>query len=166
MGLRADKRITTMFHWLVVASSLAFGCATIGGIPPSTFQFYEVIPYKASKDRSEGAGWKVAQVNVLLGQISRGKSVEVWCDIEVGVPQANHLGRVTDETAQWVAAEASDAAAAFALRRRKKATTSAELCRMYRVEMGRRMNEAIPGAKVDKFLMKGIRQTSFAPEPG
>lgn len=158
MRSQAIRRIA-MFLGGMVASAVFCACATIGGIPASTFQFYNVVPHRGP---SEG-GWKVSQVSIRLTWQSNRKTLEAWCDVEVGVPERNHLGSVPDADAQETAATAADEAAFQVLRVMKpKPVTSADLCLAFRVEMQRRMNLSIPGAKVDRFLRRDIPRTTFA----
>lgn len=133
------------------------GCAvSLGGhIPPETFQFHGVVPYTPPGT----GGWKVAQVEILLGRISRRNPREVWCDIEVGVPEVNWKGRVHDADAQDACALASDKAARFVLRQRE--ITSAALCAAYRTRMRELLEEPIPGVDVTKFKTPGIRPERF-----
>jgi hypothetical protein len=74
---------------LIVVSVGLVACATIvtGGIPPSAFEFHPTVP--AGGDQP--AGWKVAQVVIMLGSASTSGPRAVWCDIEVGLPQVNYL---------------------------------------------------------------------------
>ncbi len=155
-GIRGCAAALLCWVWL---ATLHTGCATLGGIPPTTFQFYNVVPYQKP---GEG-GWKVAQVSIRLTWRARHKTVESWCDVEVGVPERNHLGTVPNTEAQETAADAADQAAYHVLRiRNPRPATSAEFCRAFRQEMQRLMNLSIPGAKVDPFQRAGIPRTTFA----
>ncbi|QRN94343.1 hypothetical protein JRI60_35150 [Archangium violaceum] len=99
-----------LLSWVVLG---ALQLACVGGhIPPSMFQFQNVVPYTPP----DGGGWKVAQVLVLLGKISPIFSSTATCDIEVGVPEKNVNGWVLDEFAQVEAAKAADEAARIVLR--------------------------------------------------
>ena len=132
------------------------GCgAVFGHIPPEAFQFHEVVPYTPP---GEG-GWKVAQVNILLGRISRKWPQGAWCDVEVGVPAVNWRGLVHDEDAQEACAEASDKASRFALRRRM--ATVAALCEAYRTKMREFLKKSLPGAEVTRFQTQGITPEKF-----
>lgn len=157
MRTRITRRIAMLLGGLVSAAFVA--CATIGGIPASTFQFYNVIPHVGP---SEG-GWKVAQVSIRMTWQSGRKVLESWCEVEVGVPERNHLGTVLDVDAQETAANSADQAAHHVLRvLTPKPATSADLCLSFRLDMQRRMNLSIPGAKVDRFQRQGIPRTTFA----
>lgn len=139
-----------------LASILLQGCgAVFGHIPPETFLFHEVVPYTPP---GEG-GWKVAQVNVLLGRISRKWPQGAWCDVEVGVPEVNWRGRVYDVDAQEACAEASDKASRFALRQR--AATVAALCDAYRTRMRELLKKSLPGAEVTRFRTPSIKPEKF-----
>lgn len=117
------------------------------------------MPYEGPRE----GGWKVSQVSIRLTWQSRRKTLEAWCDVEIGVPERNYLGSVLTADAQETAATAADEAAFHVLRvMRPKPATSADLCLAFRVEMQRRMNLSIPGAKVDRFLLQGIPRTTFA----
>jgi len=64
--------------WVVVCAAwlVRGGCATFvaGAIPPSVFRFASVVPQRTGD--FEPRGWKVAQVNVLLGRQSGATVVE------------------------------------------------------------------------------------------
>jgi hypothetical protein len=82
--------------------------------------------------------------------------------VEVGVPEVNYQGRVDNVVAQGFAAVAADEAARVALRQR--VVTSAALCDAFRTKMGILLARDVPGAKVNKFRVQGIPQTTYAPE--
>ena len=85
--------------FLVFLGSACLAC--VGGhIPPSTFQFTNIVPYTGPGT----GGWKVAQVTVLLNRISRTFPQSAICEVEVGVPEVNVNGLVSDEFAQIAAA--------------------------------------------------------------
>ncbi len=67
--------------------------ACVGGhIPPSMFEFENVVPYAPPGP----GGWKAAQVLILLSRISPVFPQAATCDIEVGVPERNANGWVLD----------------------------------------------------------------------
>ncbi len=139
-----------------LAVILLQGCgAVFGHIPPEAFKFHKVVPYTPP---GEG-GWKVAQVNVLLGRISRKWPQGAWCDVEVGVPEVNWKGLVYDGDAQEACATASDKAARFALR--QSMATVAALCEAYRTTMRAHLKESLPGAEVTRFQTPGITPEIF-----
>ncbi len=147
-------------RWLLLWAALmqASGCMTVvaGGIPPSTFQFHSIIPYVGP---SEG-GWKVAKVLVLLGRLSSLMPSGSYCDVEIGVPEVNHQGPVSDSFAQVQAALAADETARLVLREK---LPTALLCRRFIAELDRSLKATIPGAKVTKFSMVGVPHTTFPP---
>ncbi|HYO69111.1 MAG TPA: hypothetical protein VEU33_23830 [Archangium sp.] len=144
--------------FLALLSSAWLAC--VGGhIPPSTFQFENVIGYKTP----DGGGWKAAQVLVLLSKLSPSFPQSATCDIEVGVPERNLNGWVTDEDAQVAAAEAADRAARIVLRQR---LMTAVACRQFRVHMERLMQSSevskpIPGARVSEFKRVLVSRKTF-----
>ncbi len=142
---------------LILAALCTSACGSIvaGGIPPSTFQFHSIIPHSEPGT----GGWKVAQVNVMLGRISKVNPDGVWCDVEIGAPEVNWKGLVLDSKLQIACAQASDRAARFALRQR--AATSAALCTLYRNKMLEIMTKVIPGVDVTKFKTPGIKPQTF-----
>ena len=102
MRIRPSFTARTVLVWLTVLGAYQLAC--VGGrIPPSMFQFTNVVPYSGP---GEG-GWKVAQVLVLLNRISPRFPQNAVCEIEVGVPEVNKHGPVTDELAQAAAAKAA-----------------------------------------------------------
>jgi hypothetical protein len=139
--------------------------ACVGGrIPPSMFQFANVVPY--SGPEGEGGGWKVAQVLILLGKISPRFSSTATCEIEVGVPERNVKGWVLNEVAQVEAAKAADKAADKAARivlREQQPTALA--CIKFREHMQRiltdKVSGPIPGAKVSSFKEEGVPRMTF-----
>jgi len=157
MRLRGARGPIALLGWILIAA-LQVGCAAWGSIPPTTFQFHNIISHKGP----EAGGWKVAQVRILLTRVSTTQPLQAWCDVEVGVPEVNYRGRVADVTAQEFAALAADEAARVALRQR--VVTSAALCEAFRAEMGSLLARDVPGARVTKFKERGIPQTTYAPE--
>ncbi|KFA93760.1 hypothetical protein [Archangium violaceum] len=151
MRMRRSLPVRGLVVFLALLSSAWLAC--VGGhIPPSTFQFENVVPYTPP---GEG-GWKAAQVLVLLSKISSSFPQSATCDIEVGVPERNLNGWVTDEDAQVAAAEAADRAARIVLRQR---LMTAVACKQFREHMQRLMQSSevskpIPGARVSGF--KGV----------
>jgi hypothetical protein len=142
---------------LVLVCALQWACATIvqGGIPPSAFDFRNVVPI-SQKDPS---GWKVAKVKILLGRLSSAFSAAAFCDIEVGIPEINFRGPIPDEFAQLEAAAAADAAARIVLSQGIPPT--AILCRSFQEEMERILSAAIPGVRVTKFLTPNVPHKTF-----
>ncbi|MCY1073765.1 hypothetical protein [Archangium lansingense] len=135
--------------------------ACVGGhIPPSMFQFQNVVPY--SGPAPEPGGWKVAQVLILLGRISPVFSPTATCDIEVGVPERNGNGWVLDEFAQAEAARAADKAARIVLREQ---IPTALACHRFRAHMQSILAEPvigpIPGARVTGFQRVGVPRSTF-----
>ncbi|QRN93692.1 hypothetical protein JRI60_31535 [Archangium violaceum] len=133
--------------------------ACVGGhIPPSTFQFTNIVPLVGT----ERSGWKVAQVIVLMGRISRLFPEAATCEVEVGVPERNVHGLVTDEFAQVAAAKAADETARIVLREQQP---TALACNQFRKHMqsilGDRNFGSIPGARVTGFLEVGVPRTTF-----
>ena len=131
-------------------------CATFvqGSIPPAAFEFKNVVPISPR----EPGGWKVAKLKILLGRISPIFSMAAYCDIEVGIPELNLRGPVSDEFAQVEAAAAADEAARLAL---AENLPTSEVCRIFQAEMGRILSAAIPGVRVTKFLMPDVPYKSF-----
>ena len=140
----------------------AFGScqlACVGGhIPPSMFQFTNVVPYTGP----EGGGWKVAQVLILLGKISPMFSAAATCDIEVGVPEKYGNTWVANEFAQVEAAKAADHATRRVLREHQP---TALPCIKFREHMQSiltdKVSGPIPGATVTKFRISGVSPLTF-----
>ena len=144
---------------LLLAALGACQLACVGGhIPPSMFQFTNVVPYTSPN----GGGWKVAQVLVLLGKISPMFSATATCDIEVGVPEKYGETWVTNEFAQVEAAKAADQAARRVLREQQP---TALACIKFREHMQSiltdRVSGPIPGARVTGFQKVGIPRKTF-----
>ncbi len=147
---------------LVGAPLMLSGCGDTvvrGNIPPSTFQFINVV---ASK-KMEPSGWKVAQVIILLGKISPRYAEAAKCQVEVGVPEAI-VGRIIPtEVAQRAAASAADEAARRVLKKKRLPTALA--CDEFKKTMQSFMNDPekgnIPGTRVTSFLTPGISPTTF-----
>lgn len=134
-------------------------CTCVGGhIPPSTFQFTNVVPYTGTGQ----GGWKVAQVVVLLSRISPLFPETATCDIEVGVPEVNLRGPVSDAFAQAVAASAADAAARKVLGEHQPTSMA---CAQFRQYMERIMGDsetgAIPGTRVTNIRTMGVPKITF-----
>lgn len=142
---------------LVLVCALQWACTSIvqGGIPPSAFDFRNVVPV-SQKDPS---GWKVAKVKILLGRLSPAFSAAAYCDIEVGIPEINLRGPVPDGFAQLEAAAAADSAARTVLSQGIHPT--AILCRSFQEEMERILSAAIPGVRVTKFLSLNVPYKTF-----
>ncbi len=131
----------------------------LGGIPPSTFQFVNVVPFKAGKP----GGWKAAQVTILLGRLSPRYPETALCDVEVGVPEYTVEGKVATSEAQAAAAAAANEAARLVLRQRLPIATA---CQKFLDTMRALMTTEgglayIPGAKVGKFYFRGLPQRTF-----
>jgi hypothetical protein len=137
---------------LLVASVLQVACTSplvMGKIPPSTFQFHEVVP-RTGASRS---GWKVAQVIILLGRISPVFPQAATCDVEVGVPSVSRQGQITNSIAQQAAARSADEAARLIF---AEGQPTALMCQDFRVKMGALMidEQRVPfvaGARVSRF---------------
>jgi hypothetical protein len=76
----------------------------------------------------------------------QGVRKNVWCHIEVQVPEINFRGVVTDEFAQLEAAKAADIAAERVLK--QEGLFSAEMCKRFMEEMQREMQDNTPGTRV------------------
>ncbi|MFL5353752.1 hypothetical protein [Archangium sp.] len=133
--------------------------ACVGGhIPPSMFQFENVVPYTGP----EGGGWKVAQVLILLGRISPMFSSAATCDIEVGVPERSGDTWVTNEFAQVEAAKAADQAARRVLRERHMTALACFKFREYMQSiLADPVSGTIPGARVSGFQREGVSRKTF-----
>jgi hypothetical protein len=142
---------------LMVVSLWLGACATIvmGGIPPSSFEFHPTVPVGVGRP----GGWKVAQVIIMLGNVSSSGPRAVWCDIEVGLPQVNHLGPVLDEEAQVVCAAAADNASRVVLQRRMD--VSVHGCKRFQEEMEAIISKSIPGVRVTKIQTPGFQPKRF-----
>lgn len=150
-------RVTVRGSVLALALLGATLLACVGGhIPPSTFQFHNVVRYSPP----QGGGWKVAQVVILLSRISPIFPSTATCDIEVGVPEKNVKGWVLDEFAQIEAAKAADKAARIVLREK---TPTGLACIQFRIHMQRILTDkntgSIPGAQVTAFQWDVPRST-------
>ena len=154
--MRLSLTLTVLLGWMAVGSGCAMGAG--GKIPPAAFQFHEYV----SREGAEGGGWKVAQTTVALTRISQHQPIQTLCDVEVGLPMATKEGLVPDVVAQQEAARAADQAARFALS--KRPATSADLCRLFLVEMGRLLMPVLKGVRVRRFVLEGIPRTRFVPE--
>lgn len=101
---------------LLVLLTLAACVSFIGGpsgISPSQFQFQSMVPRRGPGP----GGWKSARVTIqLLHMTEQGVHKNVWCPVEVQVPEVNYLGAVTDLLAQQEAARASDIASELTLK--------------------------------------------------
>jgi len=124
----------------------------IGSIPPSQFHFKNVVKPDLT---DEASGWKAAQVIITLGD----RYGAVPCQIEVGVPEQNANGVVTDELAQVSAAAAADQAARIVLGQGPK--LSAVRCRQFINEMKLLLKRAIRGSTVTPFLTSGLQPTTW-----
>ncbi|OJT20317.1 hypothetical protein BO221_30220 [Archangium sp. Cb G35] len=86
----------------------------------------------------------------LIHVTEQGIHKNVFCPIEVQVPEVNYLGVVTDQFAQWEAARAADIAAERTLKQQH--LLSAELCQRFMAEMLDVMGDTVDGARVIKAL--------------
>lgn len=155
--LPVDARAVLLLLAVLGAAQLA----CVGGhIPPSTFQFENVVPYTG--DGEESGGWKVAQVLVLLGKISPMFSSTATCDIEVGVPERNVKGWVLDEVVQEAVAKAADEAARIVLREHQP---TALICQQFRTHMRSILTDpvvgTVPGATVTGFQRVIVSRKTF-----
>lgn len=154
-------RVTTQWVLLSLALVGAGPGTCVGGhIPPSIFQFQNVVRY--SGNGKEPGGWKVAQVVISLGRISTVYPATATCDIEVGVPERNGSGWVLDEFAQAEAAKAADKAARIVL---KEKIPIGLACIQLRTHMQRVLTDkdtgSIPGAQVTGFQRVGVPRSTF-----
>lgn len=158
MSLRVPGRAALLLF--VVVGMLLPACTepiVAGSIPPSTFQFTNVVP------RGSGAGgWKVAQVVILLGRLSPRYSETAFCEVEVGVPEATQRKPIETTTAQEAASLAADKAARLVLKKRLPTATA---CDQFRTKMESIMKDPkqgdIPGARVTPFITQGLPRTTF-----
>ncbi|HZI12551.1 MAG TPA: hypothetical protein VE153_19365 [Myxococcus sp.] len=146
---------------LATSSAVQVACATpsavTGSIPPSAFQFSSVVPLNGKKQ----GGWKAAQVTILLGRLSSVAPEATWCDIEVGVPEANRKGPVTDAYARVESSVAATSAAREVL---IEPLPTAILCDSFRGAMKRALDVPIPGCRVTGFLTAGLPRTRYPEE--
>jgi len=158
--LRGERRSSTargLVLLLALLGSTLFAC--VGGhIPPSMFEFENVVPYTPPGP----GGWKAAQVLILLHRISSVFPQSATCDIEVGVPEKYGEVWVTNEFAQVEAAKAADHAARRVLREHQP---TALACIKFREHMQSilrdRVSGPIPGATVTRFRTSGISPMTF-----
>jgi hypothetical protein len=155
------RRLSVMTRGVSALLAVLCTCllACVGGhIPPSMFQSTNVVPYTPPGP----GGWKVAQVAILMGRISPIFSSTAVCEIEVGVPERNWKGWVTDEFAQVEAARAADEAARIVLREQQP---TALACKAFRDHMQSILGDAnfgtIPGATVSGFKWGGVPRVTF-----
>lgn len=160
MGSGRFRRVLAC-TWLCTFMLASLGCGrkvVAGTISPTLFQFHPVVPHTGPGP----GGWKVALVLVSLGKLSLSFPAAATCDIEVGVPEANHLGRVSDSFAQTSSASAADAAARKVL---QEGPPTAAACQRFRDEMGATLGDRkyglIPGAKVTAFSTPNITPERF-----
>jgi len=162
MRIRASGAVRVVVLCLAVLGATQFACAG-GHIPPSTFQFTNIVPYTGPGP----GGWKVAQVTVLLSRISRSFPQNAVCEIEVGVPEANVNGRVSDAFAQEAASRAADKAARVVFRERQP---TALICDQFKKHMQRILTDPqlglIPGAQVTGFQRVGVPRKTFPENEG
>lgn len=157
MHIRPSLTARAVLLLLALLGAVQFACSG-GHIPPTTFQFTNIVPYTPPG----AGGWKVAQVVVLLNRISPSFPQSAVCEVEVGVPEVNRLGPVPDDFAQEAAAKAADEAARIVFRER---LPTALLCRQFREHMESILTDpdfgTIPGAKVNGFREVGIPRKVF-----
>jgi hypothetical protein len=157
MHLRPSITVRGALLALAVLCASQWACSG-GHVPPSTFQFTNVVPYTPPGP----GGWKVAQVVVLLSRISTIFPQNAVCEIEVGVPEVNRKGPVPDEFAQAAAARAADEAARIVFRERQP---TALLCDQFKKHMQAVMSDpdfgSVPGATVTAFRTPGVPRTKF-----
>jgi len=162
MHIRSSFVARKVLLLLAVLGVVQLACAG-GHIPPSTFQFTNIVPHTGT----ETGGWKVAQVSILLGRLSKVFPQAAVCDIEVGVPVRNKNGLVWDALAQEAAARASDEAARIVLRERIPVALA---CIEFRKHMGRILGDrvlgTIPGSTVTGFKEVGVPRTTFPENAG
>lgn len=144
---------------LLLAAFVSCQLACVGGhIPPSMFQFTNVVPYTGPG----GGGWKVAQVLILLGKISPMFSAAATCDVEVGVPERSGDMWVTNEFAQVEAAKAADQAARRVLREYQPTAVACFKFREYMQSvLTDKVSGTIPGARVTGFQKVGLPRKTF-----
>jgi hypothetical protein len=157
MHMRRSSTARGLVLFLALLGSTLLAC--VGGhIPPSMFEFENVVPYAPPGP----GGWKAAQVLILLNRISPVFPQAATCDIEVGVPERNVNGWVLDEAAQVAAAQAADEAARIVLRER---LPTALACKQFREHMQRIMKSSvsnpIPGAQVTGFKRVLVSRKTF-----
>jgi len=162
MHVRSSFVARKVLLWLAVLGAVQLAC--VGGhIPPSTFQFTNVVPHTGKEE----GGWKVAQVSILLGRLSKVFPQAAVCDIEVGVPERNLNGLISDAFAQQSAAKAADKAARIVLRERIPVALA---CMEFRKHMGRILGDrvlgTIPGARVSGFQRVDVPRTTFPENAG
>ncbi len=160
MPVRTLSRSVTLWI-LAAAGSLQLACTepiVFGGIPPSTFQFTNIVP----KGEPGAGGWKVAQVVILLGRLSPHYPEATACEIEVGVPEETVRKKIPNAQAQRAAARASDTAARDVLKER---LPTALACRQFRTAMEFYLNDpkkgGISGAKVTAFQRTDVPRRTF-----
>ena len=157
MRIQPSGAVRVLVLCLAVLGAAQLACAG-GHIPPSTFQFTNIVPYTGPGP----GGWKVAQVTVMLSRISRTFPQSAICEIEVGVPEVNIKGPVTDAFAQVEAAKAADKAARIVFRKR---LPTALLCEQFKQHMERILTDptlgTIPGAKITGFRETGVPKKTF-----
>jgi hypothetical protein len=162
MHIRASGAVRGVLLCLAVLGGVQLACAG-GHIPPTTFQFTNIVPYTGPGP----GGWKVAQVTVLLNRISRTFPQSAICEIEVGVPEVNVKGPVPDAFAQVEAAKAADEAARIVFQERLPTVL---LCKQFKEHMQRILTEpvvgTIPGAKVTGFRETGVPRMTFPENEG
>lgn len=151
-------RVVPLF--VLLAGTMQVACMapiTGGRIEPSTFSFTNTIPH----DGVGTGGWKVAQVNIMLARLSSVLPEGTWCDVEVGVPEVNFKGPVSDAYARVESAVAANLAAQSTLKER---LPTAILCGSFREQMRHNLRIPIPGSDVSKFRTSGVPRTRHPPE--
>jgi len=162
MHVRSSFAARSVLLLLAVLGAVQLACAG-GHIPPSTFQFTNVVPLTGKEE----GGWKVAQVRILLGRLSKVFPQASVCDIEVGVPERNLNGLISDAFAQEAAARASDEAARIVLRERIPVAMACDQCRKHMQGiLGDWRFGLIPGARVSGFREVGVPMKTFPENAG
>jgi GTP cyclohydrolase I len=98
----------------------------------------------------------------MLGRISTVFPDAATCEIEVGVPEVNFNGSISDEFAQVTAAKAADEAARIVFRERQPTVL---VCEHFRRHMERIMGDwtvgLIPGTRITSFKTLGVPRKKF-----
>ncbi|WP_428268584.1 hypothetical protein [Haliangium sp.] len=152
--MKIKKRV----HACIIAAILGLmvGCSggMLSSVPPSLFKFKNVVPY----DGDGTGGWKAAQVVILLARLSTIMPENSFCHIEVGVPEVNRKGPVSNAYAQTSSARSADTAGREVLRER---LPTSMLCRRFRTAMERILRGYIPGASVGTFTRDDLPRKVF-----
>jgi hypothetical protein len=127
-----------------------------GSIQPSHFQFKKIVSQR--KPGTPG-GWKAACV---IAQMNIIETEQKWeCIFEVGVPQENSLGPVSEEAAAVASALTANKAAHVVLSR-PPPHVAAAVCQEFRSMMETLLKPDILGAKVSALMtLKKTECTRF-----